>query len=1240
DAVFDQQKYLETGNAGRPRSIVSFRRRNSGMQLTSLLKTLPNVHLKIILGATDDGRSWRYGSREFRATGVAGAGKALIDLSRDVRVRDFLSGRFRGMGRTEDELAQDVNLLVARLQNPQEDRHELSQEMRAHYQRAMRMDTGKRRVLVRYLQNFCDLLTEHRKQFPESRFSFRSVPLRSLVLLGGRHYFENRRDGTPSETPWQEAIDSVGRLLNLKEGHEVVFPTEARQHLVGVREDGTVYFSEFSLTEYNSSSPFLGLWLVNQAVDDGFIREVEYKLRESFGIEFSSPQLDGSNISFPVNTEELRWGIRQVEPSQARKVAELFSAEYATTEAANGRTISASPRVREILTGADAILFSNDHLETNAGGSLIIPGVREAIRDNRRAVKISLDQALHAPSHPGEVLDRLDRFYRYLTRQTRLYAENHDWAGVADYVHYVLTGLPEDKNAPELRDALSPVEEATRGRVGGIGVDAGMSARYGFYSSNVLADAMISLMGLRDAGYRVNHLGRLMKTRSGEEREAPDRSENGLFRENPAIRSMISSMIRDRSSIFERGAFLFDVDMTLLPKGAIAVTQYEELSYMLMRLLREGFRVGIISGSSEYEQMRRILAAIKDQMKDDVASLNNLTFYVNGGATKIRLDRLGRVRRQRHFNERHAMPAAALEEAICAALLTMAKAKFVGADDPKRVAEFVARNQEKFNTMKLDAPWMRGKRWKPEILTPEEVQVRIAKGKPVSWPWIERRGWMAESGRVASISVRGMQEMNWQGAALDVRGRFQDLVREELRKNDHDPDEYNIRSGGSSTTDITHRGADKVAAVRDYLKGDASGALDPRWVYYFGDEFFERGDEHGHQIGNDEVLARDAALAEMRTLAVNNRDMQGADPKTLWIGRSPQATMEFLESILIQSGEYGSRLPVSPAGETQAGKFAAELVAAFGWAALENRRFALGLEDHGTSLEETSFVTVALSGALTDRRYRIDGMPDGRTVPDRDNYRDRAKDADGEGASLAGASLAWSLADAREVAPELSLADRPLLVKWYPDTAEDADPEVLEAMWEDRLVRFARHLSQRTVVQIMCEDPAVLVRIQELVSRTTRPDLFAVGGSGIPRGFGKDEANRAHVLSQSRLRSLTASGELPEPSSRDRYVVTEDAETDGRFGVAPNRFLAAYIDRAGRVDLDPESQELERFFDLFATATERRNLSAARDLRTVADALIRPEKAVHFALPPAVRVDAGMLLRIYRMAERVMSRSA
>ena len=66
DSVFNQEELL----ADQKINIVLFRRGRYGGLMTKILKSLPNVNVKIILSATDDGLSWRNLGAEHGFTGV------------------------------------------------------------------------------------------------------------------------------------------------------------------------------------------------------------------------------------------------------------------------------------------------------------------------------------------------------------------------------------------------------------------------------------------------------------------------------------------------------------------------------------------------------------------------------------------------------------------------------------------------------------------------------------------------------------------------------------------------------------------------------------------------------------------------------------------------------------------------------------------------------------------------------------------------------------------------------------------------------------------------------------------------------------------------------------------------------------------------------------------------------------------------------------------------------------------
>ena len=219
--------------------------------------------------------------------------------------------------------------------------------------------------------------------------------------------------------------------------------------------------------------------------------------------------------------------------------------------------------------------------------------------------------------------------------------------------------------------------------------------------------------------------------------------------------------------------------------------------------------------------------------------------------------------------------------------------------------------KEKYPELTLVGPWADVENWKPIWISPLKINEKRKNGEEITIPWVEIRGEREKEKKVASIAIKPTPQIG----NKDIRGFIQEKIKEKLGVNKSD---YFLRSGGSSTTDITREDADKRAALHDFIR---SNNLTMKHVYYFGDEFYVRPDTRkgendqisndevdleksdlqnkNVQKGNDEVIARESSLKDVNTIAVNCDDFDGADEKTTWIGRSPQAVLEFLEQILL-----------------------------------------------------------------------------------------------------------------------------------------------------------------------------------------------------------------------------------------------------------------------------------------------------------------------------------------------------
>lgn len=856
-------------------NIVLFRRGTNGQQLTNILKTLPNINISIILSGTDDSKSWRYGANVFGAPGVPSAGKALVALANDREVKEFLSSRIR----TSDDgagagIPQFINL-VMRLKEPTNTTIHLNDSMFEVFTLAMKMSVNKRMLIVEYLKGFLKAYEKHVVE-PEGLFPLSDMPLRSLVIIGA--YFQYQMNGKPKT--WQEVINEISeKLVDISAGCRILFLTDQKLRLVAMDIDGYIYFSEVAIKNYRKNKDIYGIWLIdaiiNQAYIDGFTNKLEERQINFSGIKVTN-HLTVDNI------DEIEKTVIKVEETEIEKVAKLISEHSLPIDSTNNSYLL--KEAEAAFKNADLILYSDEYLETGVGGALIVPGVSDAIAASKESIKICLTQG------NAETTKRhIDGLYRYMSGKIKFKESHHNYEEIEKYVNYIIQSVGQEDGGH-----YQPVfMQEDDNRVYAQYFSSDINPSHGSYPAKALSEIMISMVNLKRAGFVADQeMGLLYRKKS---REGKIFTPLGLFHDKK-IWKFVRKVQFQYSYIVKSGGFVFDVDMTLLPKKAEELTDYPSLAYYIMRLLRDQIKVGIISGNSEEEQIPRIVNAIRREMRDYIDGLKNLIFYVDGGATKITFDEKGEPQKdlEETFNQNCAMDYKELKRAVDSALQDInkgkpnqLKGKSFGLEDEEK-EKFIEEANEKYPNINIKAPWESKKSWKPEWITPNEIK-KYKKGKrkiEVTIPWVEKRGMRDAGGKIASVAIKPTPQLE----GNDVRGIIQIAIREALGDK---KEEYSIRSGGTSTTDITRKNADKRSAVKDFI---STNKLKESCTYYFGDEFYER--KGNQQIGNDEVVARDPKLQEVHTIAVNMDNTEGAVEKTHWIGRSPQAVLEFLEQII------------------------------------------------------------------------------------------------------------------------------------------------------------------------------------------------------------------------------------------------------------------------------------------------------------------------------------------------------
>lgn len=862
-----------------PINIVLFRRGTNGQQLTNILKTLPNINISIILSGTDDSKSWRYGANVFGAPGIPSAGKALVALANDREVKEFLSLRIRTSG--DGRGIQQFNNLVMRLKVPTDTTICLNDSMSEVFTQAMKMSTDKRKLIVGYLEGFLkayekNIVMEYDKKFPLS-----DMPLRSLVIIGA--YFQYQMNENPKT--WQEVIGEISeKLVSISPDNKILFLTEQKLRLVAMDTEGYIYFSEVAIKNYRKNKNIFGIWIIDAIIDLGYIDKFIKELEER-KITFSRINL--TNHPTVENIEEIEKTVIKVEEKE--KTAKLISERSLPINSTNSSFLLEDAKAA--FKNADLILYSDEYLETSVGGALIVPGVSNAIAAGKSSIKVCLTRG------NAEITKRhIDGLYRYMTGKIKFKESDHSYEEIEKYVDYIIQSVDQEEG-----DHYQPeFMQKDDNRVYAQYFSSDINPSLGSYPAKALSEILISMVNLKRAGFVADQKRGLLYRKVS--RKAKMFTPLGLFHDKK-IWEFVEMVQFQYSNIVKSGGFVFDVDMTLLPKNAKELTDYPSLAYYIMRLLRDQIKVGIISGNSEEEQIPRIVLAITKEMQDYIAGLKNLIFYVDGGATKITFDEKGEQQKnlEETFNQKCAMDYKELKRAVDSALLNINKGKLdqledksFGLEDEER-KKFIGEAKEKYPNIDIKPPWDNIEAWEPEWITPNEIK-NCQNGErkiKMTIPWVEKRGMRKDGEKIASVAIKPTPQIE----GNDVREIIQKAIREAL--GDKKKDEYSIRSGGTSTTDITKKNADKTAALKDFI---STNQLEKWYTYYFGDEFYVRNrneaEEGNQQIGNDELVAKDPQLQEVHTIAVNMDNTEGAAKKTNWIGRSPQAVLEFLEQII------------------------------------------------------------------------------------------------------------------------------------------------------------------------------------------------------------------------------------------------------------------------------------------------------------------------------------------------------
>lgn len=370
---------------------------------------------------------------------------------------------------------------------------------------------------------------------------------------------------------------------------------------------------------------------------------------------------------------------------------------------------------------------------------------------------------------------------------------------------------------------------------------------------------------------------------------------DGTLSGSKIVRSHIDAIIRSWNHIINQGAFVFDVDETLVGSDE-SFEEHPELLRILHLLIREKIEIAFISGSPTEVVKNRILIPLQRIATSSESRLNQITFYVNGGSTKIELN---------HNDEWVRDEAYALTYRIQAKNLTIfrdwlqdrvfEKFSMDAAGFERLIKAWREKRDKQWGglNVRFDDRWIEGKSWQL-LFWPDRAMAAVKAGKAhdnISYPFINTRGVTYNAGGeflgLSGFSASGFYEIKEKdnvGFSLDIRDYLLDRAQKDI------PEvmkEISLRKAGRSSLDATKKGADKAAALRDFIQCKKRNNA---YVFYFGDEFFTGG--------NDEPIAKDDRLREAGICLFSlNKEEQPFYEHVLWIGRSPKATNDFLSLI-------------------------------------------------------------------------------------------------------------------------------------------------------------------------------------------------------------------------------------------------------------------------------------------------------------------------------------------------------
>lgn len=370
---------------------------------------------------------------------------------------------------------------------------------------------------------------------------------------------------------------------------------------------------------------------------------------------------------------------------------------------------------------------------------------------------------------------------------------------------------------------------------------------------------------------------------------------DGSLSSNSGVSAFMRSVTRNWNTICESGAFVFDIDETLMPPDD-SLLKHEQLSHLLIRLMQSGVRLSLISGGPGTVIENRILKPLSAQgLSNEI--FKNFTLYTNGGSTKLTYESSG-WQEDKAYTCLHRIPGrvlATLRDELQSFINHKFELSHEDSESLFRIWRQKRHEQWQHCDVTFNDHWMRGEAWKLECWSDHDMAAVKARQKNgyTSYPFINTRGAHQDSNGniewVLGLSASGFYALSREKGDLidfDIR----DMIIEKMTHSDKaDLAGIHMRKAGRSSIDITCKGADKAAALKDFVE---ASSCHPSLVFYFGDEFYEGG--------NDQPIAESKTLkkAGLCILALN-KEKAPLHSHVLWIGRSHDATGQFLAALPI-----------------------------------------------------------------------------------------------------------------------------------------------------------------------------------------------------------------------------------------------------------------------------------------------------------------------------------------------------